>query len=49
MTTEKRFASANDIQRLLGCSESYAYKLVQKLNEELEKAWLYYCTWKSKL
>ena len=37
MTTEKRFASAKDIQRLLGCSESYAYKLVQKLNEELEK------------
>ena len=37
MTTEKIFASAKDIQKVLGCSESYAYKLVQKLNAELEK------------
>lgn len=32
----KRFFTATDIQEMLGVSLSYAYKLIRKLNAELE-------------
>lgn len=32
----KRFFTAKDIQEMLGVSLSYAYKLIRKLNAELE-------------
>lgn len=36
-TTRQMFLSVAEIQGLLGMSKSYCYKLVAKLNDELEK------------
>jgi predicted transcriptional regulator len=35
--TDKRFLHADDVARLLEISESSAYRLVRKLNNELEE------------
>ena len=34
---EKMFLKVSDVMRVLDVSESYAYKLIRKLNKELEK------------
>lgn len=34
--TEKQFLTAEDIEQITGRGETYAYKLIRKLNEELE-------------
>ena len=34
---EKKFLSAADISNLIGCSESYAYQVIRKLNDELQE------------
>ena len=33
---EKMFLKVSDVMRVLDVSESYAYKLIRKLNKELE-------------
>lgn len=35
-TGEQKFLRATDVASLLDCSESHAYKIMQKLNKELE-------------
>ena len=34
---EKMFLKVSDVMKVLDVSESYAYKLIRKLNKELEK------------
>lgn len=34
---EQRFLRVTEVASLLDCSESHAYKVMQKLNKELEK------------
>ena len=34
---EKKFLTAADISDLIGCSESYAYSVIRKLNDELQE------------
>lgn len=36
LTTDKNFMRVEDVARELDVSKSYAYKIVQKLNKELE-------------
>ena len=35
-TSNNIFISASEVQKTMGVSRSYAYKIVKKLNEELE-------------
>ena len=35
-TSEQKFLRVTDVASLLDCSESHAYKVMQKLNKELE-------------
>lgn len=35
-TNEQKFLRVTDVASLLDCSESHAYKVMQKLNKELE-------------
>ncbi len=37
MIMEKMFLKVSDVMKVLDVSESYAYKLIRKLNKELEK------------
>lgn len=37
MVMEKMFLKVADVMKVLDVSESYAYKLIRKLNKELEK------------
>ena len=37
MVMEKIFLKVSDVMKVLDVSESYAYKLIRKLNKELEK------------
>lgn len=34
---ERRFLRVNDIMQDLDCSETYAYRLIRKINDELSK------------
>ena len=36
-TLDRRFLRVSEVASILECSESHAYKVMQKLNEELEK------------
>ena len=36
-TIDRRFLRVSEVASILDCSESHAYKVMQKLNEELEK------------
>lgn len=36
-TLDRRFLRVSEVASILDCSESHAYKVMQKLNEELEK------------
>lgn len=36
MVMEKMFLKVSDVMKVLDVSESYAYKLIRKLNKELE-------------
>ncbi|EFS00565.1 DNA-binding protein [Listeria seeligeri] len=45
--TNDLFISADEVAKITGMSKPYAYKLVQKLNKELEKKG--YCTIRGKV
>ena len=36
-TLDRRFLRVSEVASILECSESHAYKVMQKLNEELEQ------------
>ncbi|CAM4070809.1 DNA-binding protein [Listeria monocytogenes] len=45
--TNDLFISAGEVAKITGMSKPYAYKLIQKLNKELEKKG--YCTIRGKV